>query len=182
MYARILLALTLALLLLAGDRGVLFAQSITVDPGPQQRQLPQSPMQQAPQQQNPCEAEFRKLRDELQNRGKSLQEAGKRKASPKELCARLNGYAASETNMLKFFISKAQTCGVPPEAAENLKKSQVKTAELRTKVCNAANNPTQQQSPSTGLSGALNQNTGAVPETPQGGGIFDTLSGNVLQQ
>ncbi|MBX3519472.1 MAG: hypothetical protein KF835_05565 [Xanthobacteraceae bacterium] len=186
MYARILLALALALLLLAGDQGLLFAQSITVDPGPQQQpQSPiQMPMQQAPQQQNPCETEFRTLRTELENRGKSLQEAGKRKASPKELCARLSGYAASESKMLKFFVSKAQTCGVPPEAAENLKKSQVKTAELRTKVCNAANNPQQQQqqSPSTGLSGALNQNTGAVPETPQGGGIFDTLSGNVLQQ
>lgn len=183
MYARILPALALALLLLAGDRGVLFAQSITVDPGPQ-RPLPNSPMQQqAPQQQNPCEAEFSKLRDELQNRGKSLQDAGKRKASPKELCARLNSYAASESKLLNFFVTKSQTCGVPPQAADGLKKSQVKTAELRTKICAAANNPQQQQqSPSTGLSGALNQNTGAVPETPQGGGIFDTLSGNVLQQ
>jgi len=37
-------------------------------------------------------------------------------------------------------------------------------------------------SPSAGLSGAINPSAGAVPEAPVGGGIFDTLSGNILQQ
>ena len=85
--------------------------------------------------------------------------------------------------MLNFFTKRAQECGVPAEAADGLKKSRVKTAELRTKICAAANNPGPAPvSPSAGLSGAINQNTGALPETPTGGGIFDTLSGNVLQQ
>jgi hypothetical protein len=177
MYARILPALAIALLLFAGENRMLFAQGITIAPGPAEQQPQQQP------QANPCQTEFEQLRNELQNRGQALQVAGKRKATPKELCSRINSYAASESKMLNFFTTKAQTCGIPPDAAQGLKKSMVKTADLRTRICSAANNPgPAQQSPSAGLSGALNQNAGAVPEAPTGGGIFDTLSGNVLQQ
>lgn len=173
MYARILPALAIALLLFAGGNGMLLAQGITVAPGPAEQQ-PQA---------NPCQTEFEQLRNELQNRGQALQAAGKRKATPKELCSRVSSYAASESKMLNFFTTKAQTCGIPPDAAQGLKKNMVKTADLRTRICSAANNPgPAPQSPSAGLSGALNQNAGAVPEAPTGGGIFDTLSGNVLQQ
>jgi hypothetical protein len=173
MYVRILLALALGLLLIAGENRLLSAQGISIAPGPQQQQ---------PQQQHPCQTDFIPLREDLQNKGKALQDAGKRKATPKELCARLNSYAAAESKLLKFFNTRAQECGIPPDAAVGLKKSQEKTAELRTKICQAANNPAPQQSPSAGLSGAISPNTGAVPETPAGGGIFDTLSGNILQQ
>ena len=176
MYARILPAIALGLLLLAGEPRLLLAQGISIAPGPMQQ-----PQQQP--QQNPCQAEFDGIRNELQNRGKALQDAGKRKAPPKELCARINSYAASESKMLKFLTSRAQDCSIPPQAADGLKKSQVKTAELRTKICAAANNPgPAPASPTAGLSGALSPNTGVVPETPTGGGIFDTLTGNVLQQ
>lgn len=174
MYARILPALAIALLLFAGENRMLFAQGITIAPGPAEQQQPQT---------NPCQTEFEQLRGELQNRGQALQAAGKRKASPKELCSRVSSYAASESKMLNFFTTKAQTCGIPPDAAQGLKKSMAKTADLRTRICSAANNPGPgPQSPSAGLSGVLNQNAGAVPEAPTGGGIFDTLSGNILQQ
>jgi hypothetical protein len=174
MYARILPAIALALLLFAGDNRLLLAQGISVAPGPGDQQ-PQA---------NPCQVQFTSLRDELQNRGQGLQAAGKRKASPKELCTRITGYAASESKMLNFLQKKAQECGIPPDAADGLRKNMAKTAELRTRICSNANapGPAQQQSPSSGLSGALNQNTGTVPEAPTGGGIFDTLSGNILQQ
>lgn len=176
MYLRISLALLFGLLVIAGESRLLFAQGITIAPGPMQQQ-------QQPQQQHPCQADFTSLRDDLQNKGKALQDAGKRKSTPKELCARINNYAAAESRLLKFFSSRAQECGIPPEASDGLRKSQVKTAELRTKICQAANNPgPAPQSPSAGLSGAISPNTGTVPETPSGGGIFDTLSGNVLQQ
>lgn len=174
MYARILLALALGLLIFAGEHRLLSAQGISIAPGPQQQQ---------PQQQHPCQTDFFALRDDLQKKGAALQEAGKRKSTPKELCARINSYAAAESKLLKFFTARAQECGIPPEAATNLKASQTKTGELRTKICQAANNPgPAPQSPSAGLSGAISPNTGAVPETPLGGGIFDTLSGNILQQ
>lgn len=173
MYARVLLALALGLLIFAGDQRLLFAQSMTITPGPNE----------PPPQANACQTDFNKLRDDLQNKGKSLQEAGKRKSTAKELCARIVNYATAESRMLNFLTKRAQECGVPPEAADGLKKGQVKTAELRTKICSAANNPgPAPQSPSAGLSGAITPNAGAVPEAPSGGGIFDTLSGNVLQQ
>jgi len=173
MYARILPALAIALILFAGGNRMLFAQGISITPGPADQQ-PQA---------NPCQTEFESIRNELQNRGQALQAAGKRKATPKELCSRINSYAASESRMLNFFTNKAQACGIPPDAAQGLKKNMVKTADLRTRICSAANNPgPAQQSPSAGLSGVLNQNAGSVPEAPTGGGIFDTLSGNVLQQ
>jgi hypothetical protein len=175
MYARILPALVIALILFAGENRMLSAQGISISPGPGN--------QQQPQQEHPCQSEFNRLRDNIQNTGKSLQDAGKRKASPKELCSRINNYSAAENRMLKFLTTRAQECGIPPEAAAGLQKNLSKTAELRTRICSAANNPGPgPQSPSAGLSGALNQNTGAVPEAPNGGGIFDTLSGNILQQ
>jgi hypothetical protein len=174
MYARVLIALALGLLIFAGEQRVLFAQSMMGVPGFQQQQK---------QQEHPCQAEFTKLRDEIQSKGKALQDAGKRKATPKELCARITSYSNAETNMLNFLTKRAQECGVPPEAADGLKKNRGKTAELRTKVCTAAANPgPAPQSPSAGLSGAISPNAGAIPETPLGGGIFDTLSGNILQQ
>lgn len=174
MYARVFIVLALGLLVFAGEHRLLRAQTMMGVPGFQQQQ---------PQQEHPCQADFTKLRDTLQARGKALQEAGKRKATAKELCSRIVGYANAEASMLNFLTKRAQECGVPAEAAEGLKKSQVKTAELRTKVCSAANNPgPAPQSPSTGLSGAISPNTGTIPETPLGGGIFDTLSGNILQQ
>jgi hypothetical protein len=174
MYVRILSVLALGLLIFMGEQRSIYAQ-LGISPNMQQ------PQQQ--QQQHPCQAEFNSIRDELQARGKALQDAGKRKASPKELCARVTSYSASENKMLGFFAKKASECGIPPEAAAGLKKSQAKTAELRTKICNAAANPGPPPAPpSAGLSGALGQNTGVIPETPSGGGIFDTLSGNVLQQ
>jgi hypothetical protein len=180
MYARALLALALGLLLFAGEQRLLFAQSMMGVPGFQQ----QPPQQQQQQQgEHPCQADFNKLRDDIQNKGKALQDAGKRKATAKELCARIVSYMNAEQKMLGFFSKRGQECGVPPEAADGLKKSQAKTAELRTRVCSAANNPgPAPQSPSAGLSGAISPGTGVVPEVPSGGGIFDTLSGNVLQQ
>ncbi len=188
MYTRALLALALGLLAFAGEPRLLFAQSITISPGPEGPQGPQGfQAPQSQQQQHPCQAEFNVLRDDIQNKGKALQDAGKRKANPKELCARITGYANAETKMLNFFTKRGQECGVPGDAADGLRKSRTKTAELRTKICSAANNPNPgpgpgPASPSAGLSGAINPNAGALPETPTGGGIFDTLSGNVLQQ
>ena len=176
MYIRVLLVLALGLLIYAGEQRLLFAQSMTISPGPGEVQQQQK--------MHPCQVDFNKLRDDIQSRGKALQDAGKRKASPKELCARITSYSNAETGMLNFLTKRAQECSVPPEAADNLKKNRVKTAELRTKICAAAANPSGPavQSPSAGLSGAINPNAGAVPEAPTGGGIFDTLSGNILQQ
>jgi Skp family chaperone for outer membrane proteins len=178
MYARILSVLALGLLIFVGGQHTLLAQIGIAPSNPDQQRPPQQQ-----QQQHPCQSEFNALREELQAKGKSLQDAGKRKASAKELCGRIIGYQNSENKMLGFFAKKGSECGIPAEAAAGLKKSQARTAELRTKVCQAANNPgPAPAAPNAGLSGALGPSSGVVQETPLGGGIFDTLSGNVLQQ
>lgn len=130
-----------------------------------------------------CQQDFNPLQAELQTRGKAFSDAAKRKANAKELCARVTAYANAESKVLNFFEKRGAECGVPPNAADGLKKSRVRTVEIRTKICQAAANPTPQQAPSAGLSGALGPSSGAVTqETPSAGGIFDTLSGNILQQ
>lgn len=162
MFARIFLALLMTLLLIAAGGRSLDAQA----------------------QQNPCQAEFDPLRNDLQAKGNALQIAGKKKATAKELCARLTSYANAEAKVLRFFETKGQECNIPANAADGLKKSRERTIEMRTKICAAATQQTPAPPPpSQGLSGALTTGTGATPETPQsGGGIFDTLSGNVLQR
>ena len=164
MFARISLALLVTLLLIAaGGHAVDDAQA----------------------QQSPCQAEFDPLRIDLQNKGNALQIAGKKKSTAKELCARLTSYANAEAKVIRFLETKAKECNIPANAADGLKKSRERTVEMRTKVGAAATNQTQAPAPppSQGLSGALTTGTGATPEAPQsGGGIFDTLSGNVLQR
>lgn len=161
MYLRLFLALSLAALVVAGESRLLQAQ------------------------QHACQTDFDPLKADLESKGQALQSAGKRKASPKELCARISAYGNAEAKMIKFFDQRAAECGVPPNVAEGLRKSRAKTTEMKAKICQAAANPAAAPAPppSAGLSGALGPSTsGNAPETPGGGGIFDTLTGNVLQR
>lgn len=173
MFARISLALIVTLLLIATGERAMNAQAQMMTPAPQQ------------QQQHPCQAQFEPLRTDLQAKGNALQVASKKKMSAKELCARITSYANAEVKMIRFLETKAQECGIPANAADGLKKSRERTNEMKTKICAAAANQTTATPPppSQGLSGALTTGTGSTPEAPQsGGGIFDTLSGNVLQR
>lgn len=159
MYARIALLLMFGLLVLAAENRLLQAQG------------------------NTCQQDFDPMRADLEKSGAALQAAGKRKANAKELCARITSYAAAESKVLGFFEKRGSECGVPATALDNLRQSRQKTVSMRTKICSAAANPqAAPPPPSAGLSGALGPGTGVVPESPTGGGIFDTLSGNVLQQ
>src|ERR1700754_3024482 len=116
MYARILPVLALGLLFLTAGLQPLHAQ-----------------------QQHSCQAEFDALREELQAKGKALQEAGRRKAATNELCVRVSSYANSEAKMLNFLERKTAECGIQPEAFADLKKTRAKTIGLQTKICDAAN-------------------------------------------
>jgi hypothetical protein len=80
--------------------------------------------------------------------------------------------------MLKYASDNSVWCGIPPQVAVNLKQSVSKMSEVRTRVCQAAAAPIQQQGPS--LSDAL---TGPVPDSNNiktGRGTFDTLTGSPL--
>jgi hypothetical protein len=149
--------------------------AITAGPAAAQFQpLPQPQQQQEP----PCLKEFGKLRDEAQKRASAIRAAGDRKATAKEACALFNAFSAAEMKMLKYASDNAVWCGIPPQVLSNIKQGHAKTAEMRSKVCQAAAAPMQQTAPS--LSDAL---AAPVPDSNNirtGRGTFDTLTGTPL--
>ncbi|MSP31988.1 MAG: hypothetical protein EXR03_04085 [Pseudolabrys sp.] len=139
---------------------------------------PQQPQGQA-QQPPPCLQEFIKLRDDAQKRAAAIQAASQRKATPKETCALFNAFSASEVKLIKYANDNSTWCGIPPEVAENLKKGHARTAEMRSKICQAAAaGPARPAAPS--LSDALNAPIADSSNIKTGRGTFDTLTGTPL--
>jgi hypothetical protein len=134
--------------------------------------------------QNPCEQQFLPLRADMENKGKALQAAGKRKVTPKELCPLARSYFAAEAKVVKFIKDNQTNCQIPPQVVKQASETHAKTTEFRTKVCAAAENAVAPPPPSSGLSGAIGTTPqgGAPGTTPGGSGVFDTLTGNVLKQ
>jgi len=136
------------------------------------------------QAQNTCEQRFIAFRTEMENKGKALQAAGKRKATPQEICSHIRGYADVEAKTLKYLRENQTTCNIPDKLVQQVKGNHAKTVQLRTRVCNAAAQGASGPPPaSLGLSGALGPSSGgAAAATPGGTGVFDTLNGNILRQ
>ena len=128
-----------------------------------------------------CNDDFIKLRQDAETKGQALQKAGQRKATPAELCPLFRRFGEAEAKMVGFLVKNAAVCQIPPEVIKNVRTNHAKTVDIRTRVCAAANAPTAPATPSLGLSGALTT-TPAVPAPGTGTGVFDTLTGNVLQQ
>jgi hypothetical protein len=129
-----------------------------------------------------CAENFTSLRGTAETKGKAIQAAAKRKASPQELCPLFRAYAEAEAKMVQFLEKNQGWCQVPPEALKGSKANHAKTLQVRTQVCQAAANPAAAP-PSVGLSGVLTNIPGAAPPPPAGGtGVFDTLTGNALQR
>jgi len=142
------------------------------DQKPQQEMWPQ-------QQQESCVQEFGKLRDAAQKRAAAIRNASEHKANAKEACGLFNSFSEAEMKMIKFAVDNMKKCGIPPEILATLKKGHLRTAELRTNVCRAAEQPARAAAPS--LSDALG--SAAVPDASNintGRGTFDTLTGTPL--
>jgi hypothetical protein len=142
------------------------------DQKPQQELWPQ-------QQEESCVQEFGKLRDAAQKRATAIRTASEHKANAKEACGLFNSFSEAELKMIKFAGDNLTKCGIPPEILATLKKGHVHTAELRTNVCRAAEQPARAAAPS--LSDALG--SAAVPDASNiktGRGTFDTLTGTPL--
>ena len=145
--------------------------------GPAAAQFPPMPQQ---QQGPPCLEEFTKLRDDTQKKGQAIQAASQRKATAREACQLFNAYSAAEVKMIKYATDNSVWCGIPPEILQQLKQGHAKTADIRTKVCQAAAAPVQQKPAAPSLSDAL---AAPVPDSNNiktGRGTFDTLSGTPL--
>jgi hypothetical protein len=160
-------------------------------PWPQQQQpaaapWPQQPQQQPavspwaaqPQQVPPCVQEFGKLRDEAQRKAKAIQVSMPRRPTAKEACTLFTAFSAAEMKMIKFATDNAVSCHIPPEVLVTLKENHARTADIRTKACQAAAAPPRPAGPT--LSDALNAPIVDSSDIKTGRGTFDTLSGSPL--
>jgi hypothetical protein len=138
------------------------------------------------QQQVDCQGGFGVARAEYEKYGKAVEAANKRKASAQEACALFKSLIGAQGKMLKFLMENKVACNVPDEVLKNLNTSVVKTTAVKTQVCTAAASGTSGvRPPSAGLSGAINitgEVGGPPPESASGGGLFDTINGNILQR
>ncbi|WP_172112475.1 hypothetical protein [Bradyrhizobium aeschynomenes] len=131
-----------------------------------------------------CMKDFAPLREEAERRGKLIQEASKRKATPVEACKLFRSFSQAEVKMIKYVEANSARCGIPGQIADQLKTNHKGTEGIQQKVCTVAE---QMQkgggpAPAPGLSDVLGSSA-ALPEantSKKGGSAFDTLTGNVL--
>lgn len=155
----------------------LAALTVPVGAGAASAQFQQAPQPQ--QQMPPCLVEFTKLRDDAEKKGIAIRTANERKASAQVACKLFNAYSAAEGKMLKFAAENQVWCGIPAQILEDIKKSHVRTNDIRGKVCQAAAAPQRPAGPS--LSDALGAPVPSSGNIKTGrGGTFDTLTGTPL--
>ena len=136
-----------------------------------------------PQQMPPCYAEFQPLKVEAEKRGRAIQAATskKEKASREEVCALFKNYSAAEAKLVKFIRDNAQTCGIPTEAATQMKANHERTLKTQNQICSTAGGPAKPTGP--GLSEALGTaRSGTLDPLAPNNGTLDTLTGNVLSR
>jgi hypothetical protein len=137
-------------------------------------------------QQVDCQGGFDAAKSEYEKRGMAVQAANKRKATAQEACGLFKSLVDAQGKLLKFLRDNKAACNVPDDVLKNIGGSLTKTAAVKTQVCEvAANGGAAAPTPSAGLSGAISI-TGNVggppPESTLGGGLFDTINGNILQR
>ncbi len=143
-----------------------------------------APMAAPPTQAGPpddCMKGFMPLREEAEKRGKQIKAASDRHAPPSEACKLIGNFAQSEIKMIKYVEAHTASCGIPPQVADQLKNGHKGTETMQQKVCAAAEQMQKQAPAGPSLSEVLGSAT-MLPEVTakKGGGMFDTLNGNVL--
>lgn len=127
-----------------------------------------------------CNAEFLPLRQDAEKRAGAIKAAAAKKSQP-ELCNAFKNFAAAEAKMVKYVTDNGSACGIPPDAAKNMKTNHSKTIGMRDKICSANAGPAAPRAPS--LSDALGTSRlpdTSSPQTQKGGGTFNTLTGNAI--
>jgi hypothetical protein len=123
------------------------------------------------------------LRDDTQKRASLIQAANERHAPATEACKLFKNFISAENRLIKAITDDGPRCGVPPEVPAQMKTGHTKALAVTKQVCDAAAQGPRPAGPS--LSDALGT-TPTVPSTvtpsisKNGGGPFDTLSGNAL--
>ena len=74
-------------------------------------------------------------RDETQKHGQALQVAGRKKASPEEICQLFKAFLVAETGMLEGLEAQKATCGVPANVIDQVKAQHGKASQMADRVC-----------------------------------------------
>ena len=93
-----------------------------------------------------CMKGFAPLRAEAEQRGRLIKAASERHAPPEEACKLIANFGEAEIKMIRYVESRAATCGIAPQVAEQLKTGHMHTANMQKKVCEVAQQ--QQRGPS----------------------------------
>jgi hypothetical protein len=119
------------------------------------------------------------MRDEVQKHGNALQSANKRRASVQTACKLFKNFIAAEAKMIRAIERDGGRCGVPADAALQIKSNHAQSVKVGRQVCEAAEQASRPAGPS--LSDALGM-TPPIPDrnTKKGAGTFETLTGNPL--
>jgi hypothetical protein len=144
--------------------------------------MPPPGYSQPQQQMPPCFNEFVPLKAEAEKRGLAVKGAMDRKASREEACTLIKRYSEAEAKIVKFIQANSASCGIPAEAATQMKANHSRTLKAVNQVCSVAAGPARPTGP--GLSEALGTTrSGSIldPTAPQSG-TLDTLTGNVLSR
>lgn len=132
-----------------------------------------------------CQSDAMSIRQEIEEKGKVLQAAIKKKSDPQTLCPLFKAYTAVEAKWVKFLGDNKDWCQIPAQVIEQAASGSKKAVEVRNNVCNAAANGgggggPAKPPPQGSMSSALGVTTGYNIGNSKGG-VFDTLSGNALK-
>jgi hypothetical protein len=131
-----------------------------------------------------CMKEFMPLREDAEKRGKLIQQASTRHASPQEACGLIKTFTAAETKMIKYVETHSAKCGIPSQVLDQLRSGHKNSEGMQQKVCAAAEGGAQARGPAGPTLSDVLGSAAALPEATKGGkkggSTFDTLNGNVL--
>jgi hypothetical protein len=124
----------------------------------------------------PCMAEFAKLREEVEKKGKAAKSASERKVGREEMCKYIGTYAEAEARWVKYTETNVQGCGIPLQIVNQLKQVHTNTEQTKQKICMAA------QAAGPSLSDALDTSRlGPAGNAKTGNGTLDTLTGPAIR-
>lgn len=131
-----------------------------------------------PPRENPCMAEFTKLRGNVESAGKVAKAVNDRKGSREEFCKAFTSLHNAQSKWVKYASDNAKGCGIPPDVITQLKAGATNLGKMKTNVCSggaAAGGAPAAPSLSEALGTATMPTTDDAPR--RRGGTLDTLTG-----
>jgi len=131
-----------------------------------------------PPRENPCMAEFTKLRGDVEKAGKVAKAVSDRKGTREEFCKAITGLHNAQVKWVKYTGDHGKNCGIPPDVITQLKAGATNLGKMKTNICSggaAAGGAPAAPSLSEALGTATMPTTEDAPR--RRGGTLDTLTG-----